>query len=117
MYKDFANRERHDIEQIVSEMSAHHRLVWVGDASMAPWELFGQQYANPWGGGYQGRDLSGLGWLQWIRQKCPSSVWLNPDPERFWEHPTVTAIGEVFPMFPLTLDGLRDAVRKLQVPV
>jgi hypothetical protein len=29
----------------------------------------------------------------------------------------VSAIGEIFPMFPLTVDGLRDAVGNLRVPV
>jgi uncharacterized protein with von Willebrand factor type A (vWA) domain len=41
-------------------------------------------------------------------------VWLNPDPPRFWAHPTVHAIGEVFPMFELTVDGLRAAVKRLR---
>jgi uncharacterized protein len=117
LYEDFANRRRCGIEEVLSKMSPHHRLVWVGDASMAPWELFGQQHSNPWGTNTTGVGMSGLGCLQRIRERCPASVWLNPDPQRFWAHPTVSAIGGVYPMFPLTLDGLRDAVRKLRVPV
>ena len=41
-------------------------------------------------------------------------MWLNPDPERFWQHPTVSAIGNTFRMFPLTLEGFRDSLRFLR---
>jgi uncharacterized protein with von Willebrand factor type A (vWA) domain len=44
-------------------------------------------------------------------------VWLNPDPVRYWDHPTVSAIGDLFPMFELTLDGIRDAVKTLRARV
>ncbi|HCH61366.1 MAG TPA: VWA containing CoxE family protein, partial [Deltaproteobacteria bacterium] len=43
-----------------------------------------------------------------------ASIWLNPDPKRWWRHPTVEAIGGVFPMFPLTLTGLRDGIKVLR---
>jgi len=119
LYKDFANRDRRTIEDVLGELTPHHRLVWVGDASMAPWELFGQHYSNPWATSEadSGPGLNGLGWLKRIQEQCPASVWLNPDPERYWAHPTVSAIGGIYPMFPLTLDGLRDAVSKLRAPV
>jgi uncharacterized protein with von Willebrand factor type A (vWA) domain len=118
LYKDFATQHRVPIEEVLGEMSPHHRLVWVGDASMAPWELFGRYHGNPWGTeAEKDEGLNGLGWLQRMKGVCRSSVWLNPDPERFWAHPTVSAIGEIFPMFPLTVDGLRDAVGNLRVPV
>jgi len=39
----------------------------------------------------------------------------NPDEERYWVHPTVQAIGHIFSMFPLTLDGLGGAVKRLVV--
>ena len=74
---------------------------------MAPWELFSGGY------GRGEKRLSGLDWLQAFRRRCPSSIWLNPDPERYWRHPTVNAIGDVFPMYPLTVAGLRDGVRTL----
>ena len=118
LYKDFSTQNRVSIERVLGEMSPHHRLVWVGDASMAPWELFGRYHGNPWGTEAEtGQGLNGLGWLQRMKDVCRSSVWLNPDPERFWSHPTVSAIGGIFPMFPLTVDGLRDAVGTLRAPV
>ena len=117
LYEDFANRRRRSIEEILGEMSPNHRLIWVGDASMAPWELFGQHHTNPWGAREKGAGLSGIQWLKRIREQCPASIWLNPDPLRFWAHPTVSAIGGIFPMFPLHVEGIRDAVATLRAPV
>ncbi len=104
-------RERRPTAEVVAELTPAHRVVLVGDASMAPWELF---HASGWGGQVH---LPGLEQLRRLRRRCPASVWLNPDPRRFWDHPTVTAIGGVFPMFELTVDGLREAVAVLRRPV
>ncbi|MEE8522438.1 MAG: hypothetical protein V3T72_00785 [Thermoanaerobaculia bacterium] len=37
-------------------------------------------------------------------------MWLNPEPRRIWNAPSIRIIREVFPMFELTLDGLTEAV-------
>jgi uncharacterized protein with von Willebrand factor type A (vWA) domain len=73
---------------------------------MAPWELT----SSGWGD----QGPTGLEWITRYSQRCPSSVWLNPDPPRFWDHPTVNAIGRAVPMYPLTIDGLKRAVRRLR---
>ena len=117
LYKDYATRERVSIEDVLGSLSSNHRMVWVGDASMAPWELYGRYHSNPWGSSEERAGMTGLDWLRRMKDQCPAAVWLNPDPVRFWEHPTVSAIGGIYPMFPLTVDGLRDAVRKLRAPV
>ena len=117
LYRDYRTLDRVPIDEVLASMSSNHRIVWVGDASMAPWELFGRYHDGPWGGG-EGRDgLNGLAWLRRIKEMCPASIWLNPDPVRYWAHPTVSTIGSIYPMFPLTLEGLQDAVRKLRAPV
>ena len=59
-------------------------------------------------------QLSGYEWLQRFRRTWKDCVWLNPEPERYWRHETIAAIGRVIPMFPLTLDGLKDATRHLR---
>jgi len=39
---------------------------------------------------------------------------MNPLPENSWNHyETVSTVGGLFPMFPLTLEGLGRAVRHL----
>ena len=112
LYRDYSTWDRTPIEEVVSTWTPQHRVLFVGDASMAPWELFGaapRVYGDT-------AAMSALDWLARIRQHCPASVWLNPDSPRYWDHPTVNAVGAVFPMFPLTVDGLRQAIRKLRAP-
>ncbi len=104
LYKNSQSGERVHIDELLREWTPQHRVVWVGDASMAPYELF----TPTWRDGF-----TGLNWLQRIRRRCPSSVWLNPDPVRYWDHPTVRAIGNIFQMHPLTVSGLREAIRQL----
>ena len=55
----------------------------------------------------------GIEWLRRLSDHFDRSAWLNPEPRRFWRHTTVEAIAEQFPMFPLTLQGLDDAVSSL----
>jgi uncharacterized protein with von Willebrand factor type A (vWA) domain len=107
LYKSYEDFERVPTASVLQTLTRAHRIVFVGDASMAPWELFSGGYGR---GAHQ---HSGLDWLQSCRRRCPSSIWLNPDPERYWRHPTVKAIGDIFPMYPLTVAGLRDGVRTL----
>lgn len=107
LYSDIAQLHRVPTETVLAGFGPRHRLILVGDASMAPYELFSPM---SWPGQ---SAFAGIDWLKRVRSRAPASVWLNPDPERFWQHPTVSAIGTIFPMFPLTVDGLRGAVRRL----
>ncbi len=87
------------------------KMVFVGDACMAAWELTAS-------GGllslWDGNRTSGLDWLHKFRQTWKDCIWLNPEPLRYWQHETISAIGQVIPMFPLTLDGLSDAIKHLR---
>ena len=114
LYKDFSSLRRTAIDEVMRGWGPNHRLLFVGDASMAPYELFTPFGGDPWRG-RGGAVWSGLEWLTAMRGRCPGSAWLNPDPVRWWDHPTVRAIGGVFPMFPLTLAGLKDCVRSLRM--
>jgi len=84
------------------------RLIVVGDASMAPYELMvldGSIYAF---------DRSGspsIERLKFLTSLFKHSAWLNPVAERNWSYTrTIGMIREIFPMFDLTLDGLEKAV-------
>lgn len=112
LYRDFQELDKVPTEVVLANLTPQHRLIFVGDASMAPFELF-----SAWGWSEAGAP-SGHQWLQRIKARCPGAVWLNPDPPRWWNHPTVSAIGKLFPMYELTVSGLQEAVRKLrQAPV
>ncbi|MCB9682915.1 MAG: VWA domain-containing protein [Alphaproteobacteria bacterium] len=113
LWKDDSTGERHATAEVLADLSPRHRLIFVGDASMAPYELF-----SATGYGFHDAERApGIEWLRRFRRRCPSSIWLNPDPRRWWDHPTVAAIGGLFPMFELTVDGLREAIGTLRTPV
>ncbi|MFT4621998.1 MAG: hypothetical protein ACI8PZ_000650 [Myxococcota bacterium] len=111
LFEDIEEGKRIPTCDVLARLGPRHRLVFVGDASMAPYELF-----SPYGWPMD-EAVPGLEWLQRFRRRCPASVWLNPDPPRWWNHPTVRAIGGVFPMFELSVDGLSTAVNRLRAPV
>ena len=83
----------------------------IGDASMAPYELMATD------GSIHLEERSGkpsIECLQFLSRMFPHSVWMNPVPARMWRHTrTIGVIGEIFPMFELTLDGLEKAVSHL----
>ena len=87
------------------------RIVIVGDASMAPYELM-----NEGGSIYFGERArkASIENLQFLFQTFRHSVWLNPAPRYEWSGTwTIDQIRRVFPMFELTLDGLDGAVSHL----
>ncbi|MFZ5476760.1 MAG: VWA domain-containing protein [Myxococcota bacterium] len=107
LYKSYATFERIATADVLQKLTPQHRVIWVGDASMAPWELFSTGYGDP--------GPAGIDWIRAFSQRAPASVWLNPDPPRFWDHPTVRAIGNAVPMYHLSVDGIKNAVRKLRI--
>lgn len=87
------------------------RLVMVGDASMAPYELMAAD-GSIYAGERSGRRS--LDQLQFLADTFAHRVWLNPVEERLWPYtPTIRTIGALFPMYELTLDGLEKAVSRL----
>jgi uncharacterized protein with von Willebrand factor type A (vWA) domain len=82
-------------------------LLIVGDASMAPSELLSAHGAIDW---FERSETPGLVWLHRLRSHFSRSVWLNPMEPAHWRGYTVELIGRLFPMFPLTIDGLGQAV-------
>lgn len=112
LYKNMARRESVPTEEVLKKVDSGWRCIIVGDAAMAPYELMDAGGSSDMF--YMNAD-SGLVWLKRIAEKIPRTVWLNPDPPRYWgsTYTTVT-IGKLFPMFPLTLHGLDDAIRELR---
>lgn len=100
------------VRDLLHECGPHHKLIVVGDALMAPYELF-----SP--GGFRddaarGDDtIEGIVWLTMLREHFHRSVWLNPEPPRFWRGNTIEAVARVYPMYALTLDGLGRAMHQL----
>jgi uncharacterized protein len=87
------------------------RLIIVGDASMAPYEL-----ANSNGAIYinQNDSKPSIEYLKVLAKTFRHAVWLNPVSQNAWQNDwTIQNIRRIFPMFELTLDGLEKAVQQL----
>jgi hypothetical protein len=110
IYEDIANYKRVPTEKLFSQFHKGYKLVLVGDARMAYSELFDVNGCIDY---FSTNDKPGIEWLMQIKQHFPHSVWLNPTHKNFWGHYTVDTVGKVFPMFELTIDGLKDAIKAL----
>lgn len=96
---------------VLRRLDARWKVVFVGDAAMHPAELL-----EPFGNidPRRGAATPGLVWLKRIADHFDRSVWVNPDPEPYWDgSQTGRIIQRLFPMFHLSVDGLAAAVQAL----
>ncbi len=112
LYQDIERQESVSTDHLLRMLESDYKLLLVGDAMMGPWELLERYGAINY---YERNDTPGIAWFKRISEHFTRCVWLNPEESHLWIHPTVRMIGELFPMFPLTLDGLGQAVRRLVV--
>jgi uncharacterized protein with von Willebrand factor type A (vWA) domain len=95
------------VQDLLHECDRNYKLIMVGDALMAPYELLRQ------GGAISINDrntLPGIGWLTMLQQHFPQSIWMNPEPQGYWDGTTIDAVRKVFEMYPLTLEGLTQGM-------
>jgi uncharacterized protein with von Willebrand factor type A (vWA) domain len=110
-----ANRRRFadktETLDVLRRYSADHRLVFVGDATMAPYEIL-----QPGGSLEHDNAESGAAWLARLTAQFPRFAWINPEPEGLWPYRQSVAIIQQLMggrMVALTLDGLRRATALL----
>lgn len=100
-----------DTEWVFRNLDSDYKVIIVGDAAMAPEELYADNgnYRGPNGG------LSGWDWLKLMKAHYKKLIWLNPkmaaarSPWREAEY----AISGMLPMYRLTLEGLNDGMKYL----
>ncbi|MCY0966769.1 vWA domain-containing protein [Parathalassolituus penaei] len=88
-----------------------YKVIFVGDASMAPWEV-----SHAGGSVEHNNEEAGAVWLQRVTEHYPHVVWLNPTPERWWvDHGSMGMIRKLMEnrMFPLTVEGITAAIQEL----
>ena len=105
-----------DLEDLFRHTDKDYKVIIVGDAQMAPEELFDMN------GNYRGPNdgMSGYEWNQLFRSKYKKAIWLNP---RYhgglnslaWMEAEKT-MAEIYDMYPLTVDGLKAGIQKLMAP-
>ena len=113
VWKDNRRRfsERTMTWELLHKFPHDYKVVFVGDAAMSPYEI-----SHPGGSVEHFNEEAGAVWLQRIANTYPATVWLNPTPEQHWTYSQSTKIIKDLMndrMYPLTLDGLDDAMREL----
>lgn len=101
------------LREVMDQCGPEWKLVLVGDAAMHPAELLGGGDYEYWSRRVEGEARRGVEWMMMLADHFRKSVWLNPDPPNYWKGGTAEHLSEIFRMFPLTLDGLGEAVRHL----
>lgn len=113
VWRDNARRytDKIDTWQILNTYPSDYKVVFVGDASMSPYEITiaggAVEHMNP---------EAGALWLQRVTEIYKHVVWLNPVPEQHWNWtPSIGMVRRILGgrMYPLTLDGLDAATREL----
>ena len=98
------------VPTLLADCGPHWKLVVVGDALMAPYELMLHSTGLEM---YDERGPEGVVWLMQLAEHFHRHAWLNPEPPTAWWAQTIRTVRRIFPMFPLTLAGLGEAVNHL----
>ena len=113
VWKD--NHRRHNEKlltwDVIHNYGPDYKLVFVGDASMSPYEI-----ARPGGSVEHWNEEAGAVWMERLLNTWSRAVWLNPLPEEHWNYtPSIKLLQQLMGqrMFPLTIDGLERAMRSL----
>ncbi|KQT52851.1 MULTISPECIES: vWA domain-containing protein [unclassified Aureimonas] len=109
------NRRRHEATlgtlDVMRTYGADYRAIFVGDASMSPYEI-----AVPGGSVEHWNEEAGAVWLSRLTAKWPKSIWLNPIAETHWNWTqSIGLVRRAFEerMFPMTLKGVEQAIAVL----
>jgi len=97
--------------EVLHTYPADYKLIFVGDASMSPYEI-----TYPGGSVEHWNEEAGGIWLQRMLEVYSSAIWLNPEPREHWEYThSIQMIRELLGerMFPLTIKGLEEGMRLL----
>ena len=98
-------------DEILRTYGPDYKCIFVGDASMSPYEI-----AYPGGANEHWNKEAGQVWLQRARDQWASHLWINPVPEKYWGYThSITMIQEIFEgaMVPMTLEGLERGMKDL----
>ncbi|NIZ15516.1 VWA domain-containing protein [Phaeobacter sp. HF9A] len=97
--------------EVLRTYGPDYKCIFVGDASMSPYEI-----AYPGGANEHWNPEAGQVWLERARAQWASHLWINPLAEARWPHThSIQMIREIFEdrMVPMTLDGLERGMREL----
>jgi uncharacterized protein with von Willebrand factor type A (vWA) domain len=113
VWKD--NRRRHSdmtaTTDLIRTFGSDYRVVFVGDASMSPYEI-----TQAGGSVEHWNKEAGATWLNRVTGHFRKCIWLNPIPRDYWSHTMSIPMIKLLlggRMYPLTLAGLEEATHAL----
>jgi len=101
--------------QVLRTYSREYHVIFVGDATMSPYEII-----EPGGSIEHSNPEAGALWMERVAATFPRLVWLNPASQALWEHTPSVQIARRLTggrMFPLTIEGLEEAIGELRRPL
>ena len=105
------HNERTPLLDILHKYSHDYKVVFVGDASMSPYEI-----VQPGGSVEHWNDESGEVWMRRLQEVYDKVIWINPVPEDEWQYTQSVSIAHQLlegHMYPLTLKGLEEGMAYL----
>ncbi len=114
VWKDNVRRwdDKTSTQSILNRFNDDYRVIFVGDASMSPYEIFSKM-----GSVEHYNDEAGKVWLERFTTKFSHFAWLNPVPQDEWKYTeSIGMIKKIMKnrMFPLTLEGIERSVQALK---
>ncbi|MCB1576005.1 MAG: VWA domain-containing protein [Xanthomonadales bacterium] len=97
--------------ELLRRYNPDHKVVFVGDAAMGPYEI-----THAGGSVEYWNEEPGSAWFHRLRNHFRKLVWINPTPIERWRYtPSTDIVRELVEdrMYPLTPHGLADAMRFL----
>ena len=98
-------------QEVLNTYGPDYKCIFVGDASMSPYEI-----AYPGGANEHWNAESGQVWLNRARTQWPEHLWINPVPKKYWAYTqSINMIREIFEdrMVPMTLEGIERGMKEL----
>ena len=113
VWKDNLRRsqERFLVQDMINKYSSDYKVIVVGDATMAPYEI-----TNPGGSIEHWNEEAGHVWIKRLSEHFENMAWLNPVPDDHWDYTSsVCILRDLFDkrMYPLTLKGLEEGMAEL----
>lgn len=103
--------ERTSTHDVLHKYGADYKVIFIGDAAMAPYEV-----TQAGGSVEHWNEEPGYVWMQRFMQKFKKLIWINPYPKHTWDYTaSTTIIRELIEdqMYPLTIEGLEEGMRYL----
>ena len=96
---------------IINKFSKDYKVIFVGDATMAPYEI-----THVGGSIEHYNEEAGATWFKRISEHFEHLVWINPTPKEYWEHSYSIEVAKELAenkMYPLSVKGLEEAMKLL----